>query len=835
MSDPREPDEITSVEPEGGEERQDGSTVIKIDGEPDDGPPPGQSPFYENLALKFPEQILDSISLDLTHKIEVDRESRRKRDEQYEEGMRRSGLGKDAPGGADFEGASKAVHPMITEACIDFAARVMKELWPADGIVKDKVVGKATPEKLDRAKRKVAHMNYQLTEEIPEARGALEQCLSQVPLGGSQYIKAYFNRRLKRQSFEVVYVDDVFLPFLANGGLKAAERKTHRQYLTELTIQERVAGKDYRDIKLVAPSSGPDERSKTDKAADKVEGKDEPSENTQGTREVYETSFSMKIDGQVKPHLDREEVGEVYPYIISIDKLTGKVFSLYRNWDEEDEIREDLTCLVEFGFVPWRGAYCIGLPHIIGGLSAAATGALRGLLDSAHVNNTLTLLKLESQVGMQGQQANPRPTEVSTIKAPLGTTDIRMAAMPVPFNPPAPVLFQLLQFIVQEAKGVVRTSLDETPADQNPGNMPVGTQLSRVEQGLVVYSYIFSKSHASLHELLRVMHRNNRLNMPDDVTVSAKDADVLVYRADYEGPMDVIPVSDPRIFSEQQRFAQTTAVVSRSQNNPMYNQRKVEERFLEGLKIPNWEELLIPVPEPQRMNAVAENVAMALGRPALAFPDQEHLAHIQVHLDFLTSLGLMPLMAGTVIKAMLEHLKEHVAYWYLNDFYNVVSKAADTELSNLLSADPQEQKQIDELLAHASPIVLQDTQKAFVSLPAIIQRAMSVMQQMSPPGPMDPGQASIQTATIGAQVQREGIQSREKAEAAKLQQREQQDQNKDQLERDRLEQQAGESEAKLATQTAIATDKTQTAKEVAAVDVAVEGRKADLTDGGGIR
>ena len=732
------------------EDTDDGGAIVRLDEEE----PAGKGEFYTNLAETLPETDLKRISRDFLELIARDKEARKKRDEQYEEGLRRTGLGDDAPGGADFQGASKVVHPMLTQVSVDFAARAIKELFPAQGPVKDFIVGEATVQKIKKAKRKTAFMNWQLTVQSPEFRSELEQLLTQVPLGGAQYLKVTWREDRNRPEFLFVAIDDIYLPFAATN-FYSAQRKTHVQYLTQLDYKQRVKSGMYRDVDLLPASMEPD-RSVADQANDKIEGRTDTSYNEDGLRTVFEIYATAAIEGD-----------EPLPYIITVDKISGKVLSIYRNWDEQDEAKEELQWIVEFPFVPWRGAYPIGITHMIGGLSAAATGALRALLDSAHIQNAPTMLKLKGG-SKGGQTLGIQPTQVMEIEGGLNIDDIRKTIMPVPFNPPSTVLFQLLGFLVDAGNSVIRTTLDDI-ADGNP-NAPVGTTLAKMEQGMVVFSAIHQRLHDAMARTLRILHRLNAMYLNDE-DVEEEIGEELATRKDFEGPLDVVPVSDPNIFSESQRFAQVQAVAQRAQMLPqLYNIRKVEERILDTLKIPNAKELLAPAMEPKEQNAVNENVAASMGRPIVAFPEQDHIAHIMTHVGYLLNptLGSNPLIAPQFIPAILNHIKEHIALWYASQVFEVGSEATGTDLGDAMkeAKDPEDRQALDRMLAQASALVSQTAQQTFQSLPPVIQQAQQLMQQFQPQPPMDP---NMQVAMAELQRKQAADQQKMQIEAQKLQ------------------------------------------------------------------
>ena len=723
------------------EDTEDGGAIVRLG----DEEAPGDSEFYSNLAEEMPDSELSTLSTRFLDLISKDKEARKKRDEQYEEGIRRTGLGDDAPGGAQFQGASKIVHPMMTEACIDFASRAIRELLPPQGPVKDLIEGEITMKKLQKAKRKTRMMNWQLTVQSKTFRAELEQLLTQVPLGGAQYLKITWDEARNRPDFLFVAIDDMYLPFAATN-FNSAQRKTHVQYLTQLDYEQRVKSGMYRDVELTPPSMEP-ERSIVDVANDKIEGRSDTSYNEDGLRTVFEIHAVADVEGDGSA-----------PYILTVDKSSGKVLSIYRNWDEEDESREPLAWFVEWPFIPWRGAYPIGLPHMIGGLSAAATGALRALMDSAHIQNVPTMLKLKGGT-RGGQSLNIQPTQVEEIEGGINIDDVRKIAMPIPFNPPSPTLFQLLGFVVDAGKGVVRTSMDNL-ADQNP-NAPVGTTLALIQEGMTVFSAIHGRLHNAMAQTLDILHRLNGMHLDDDDT-EREVGEELATRADFQGPKDVVPVSDPTIFSEAQRFAQVQAVSSRAAAVPqLYNARKVEERLLETLRVPNYKELLVPPLEPKQQNAVNENVTATMGKPVVAFPEQDHIAHLKTHLAYMTSpaLGGSQLIAPQYLPVILQHLKEHVALWYAATVLDLAEETSGVDISEemKLLKDHEARRAFDRMLAEASQSVVGDAANIFASLPPIIAQAMEMMQQFAPQPPQDP-RTAIEGQKLQAQTQRDQAQ-----------------------------------------------------------------------------
>lgn len=715
------------------EELPDGSAIVRLD----DMKGPEENPdFYANMAESMDAYELQALAIKYLDLIDKDKEAREERDKQYEEGIRRTGLGQDAPGGAQFMGASKVVHPIMAEACVDFAAKAIKELFPPDGPVKTKIIGEVTEDKVEKAERKRDFMNWQLTEQIEEYRDEQEQMLTQLPLGGSQYLKLWYDEGKKRPCAEFVPIDNIYLPFAA-GNFYTAQRVTEVQDITQEEYEIRVKNGLYIDLDIYKPSEEP-EQSKAQKATDKVEGKKDSGSNVDGIRRVYHIGTWLECES------DNVCKGDRAPYILMIDETEREVVGLYRNWEDGDETYAKLDWLIEFKFIPWRGAYAIGLPHLIGGLSAALTGALRALLDSAHINNAPTMLKLKG-AKISGQSTTIEPTQVAEIEGAPGVDDVRKIAMPVPFNPPNAVLFQLLGWLTDAAKGVVTTSEEKIANASN--TMPVGTAQALIEQGAAVFSSIHARLHESQRRVLRVLARLNRWHLDEQYKAEMVE-DLAISQDDFESNSDIVPVSDPHIFAEAQRYAQIQTLAARAQANPdLYNRLAVEKRILKQIKLPDINEVL---PDPQdikEMNPALENVAMTLGKPVGAFPQQDHMAHLQTHLAYATDplYGSNPIMAPVFIPAVLEHIKQHLTLWYLNqaDTYTTVALGRPF---NILKVEPVI-REAQQLLAAATQHVHKDSGEMLDNVGNTIGQMLQMVQQMrGAQQPQDPAvQALVQT------------------------------------------------------------------------------------------
>jgi len=751
-----------------------GNIIENADGSADVLEPVEDAPivskFYENLAVKFlKESELTELSGNLIDLLENDKESRKRRDEQYREGLRRTGLGDDAPGGAQFSGASRVVHPMLAEACIDFSARTMKEIFPAKGPVKMHILGKADDDAMKRADLKQRVLNWQLTTQMVNYRDELEQLTTQEPMGGSQYMKFWSDPGKQRHSCEFVPVDMILLPY-ASTNFYSAQRLTHVQDITRHTFEDRVDSGFYRNVVDVASSDPFPEKTKAESANDKIEGRQEEAYNEDGLRRVFEIYLWHKFNG------DKTQTnGKTAPYIVSIDEYTEKVLAVYRNWEENDTKLDKLDWWVEYKFIPWRGAYGIGLPHLIGGISAALTGGLRALLDSAHINNAATMLKLKAG-RVNGQNTQVDVTQVCEIEGPAGIDDVRKIAMPMPFNPPSPVLFQLLGFLENAGKSVVSTA--EEAISSVGDRTPVGTTLAMIEQGSLVYSSIHSRHHFAQKRALAIICRLNR-TYPECLEEASEALGVEITPELFDDSTGIEPVSDPNIFSEGQRYAQVQAVLQMMMQdvdpNTGWDKPKLYRIAMRQMKFDYVDEVLPEKPGPQRADVIDENIFATKGLPISAFTEQDHLQHLFGHLQFATSpiYGGNPLMAQPTVPILVEHSKDHLVMFY--SLHTKAALSAIGEIHNMSGGDPEQ--------AIKAALALADREIAtqLKDIMPMLEAAQKIAMDTAPKPPMDPqsqvalqlGQAEIarktelDKATFGAkQAEAQAKQQMEQAQAA---------------------------------------------------------------------
>jgi len=698
--------------------------------------------FGVNLAESLPDSFISALGLEQAELIESDRRSREPRDKQQAEGIKRTGLGKDAPGGASFDGAAKAVHPMLAKGCVDFASRAIKELFPATGPCKTQIIGEADDAKIDKAERKKQYMNWQLTTRIQEQRAEFERLLSQLPLGGSQYKRWWWDAELGRPRTETVYIDDVFLPY-SQSDFYTSYRVTHRQWVSQSEYDSRVASGLYRDVYTSAPNAGWTDQSESKKASDHIEGneEDDTAYNDEGLREIYMSYVDLSIEE------DDIAAGRTAPYILHIENHTQKVLGFYRNWAEADDDYAKKHWMVEYTFIPWRGGPGVGLFHLIGSLSVGGTGALRALLDSAHIQNFPGGLKLKGG-RTAGQSIQVNATELAEIDAPAGVDDIRKMVMPFPFNGPSPVLFNLLEWLTQQAEGVISTASEAI--NQAGSDMPVGTALALIEHGSVNFSAIHARCHASLKKELEILHRLDSENMTDEETVEEL-GELVVTRQDFQGPMDIIPVSDPNIFSEAQRYAQLQAVMQLSANpafQPFFKADRLLQRSLRLLQIPSPDEFANLPKDPKRLGALDENYLICSPEPAplKVYMEQDDVAHLETHLHFLTSpiFGANPLIGTIAFGPMMGHLKDH-----LMSLYKKHTKGAADAMEMIA---PSMGATITRAQAEAKGCAFADQIMSQLLGPMVMpamQQAQQLATQFAPKPPVDP---TVQAQIAGQQA-----------------------------------------------------------------------------------
>jgi hypothetical protein len=583
--------------------------------------------FAENLAEQIPESELDKIGSSLFKGIEEDIESREPWKRRYTDGLRMMGLLADEVDDGPFPGASTAVMPIINEAIVQFWARSLSEQVPSEGPVKTKVSGKANKALNERAERVREFMNYDVMSVDKAWYTDHSRMLWSLPIEGSTFKKSYRDRQLGRNRGEYVAAED-FIVNYAFRDLDTAPRFTHRVWKTKNELRKDQVAGVYLDIDLSAPSG--DELTEEAEARIEVTDFDAEGEATEDSRyELYECYCEIDPPGFEDPD------GIARPYIVTIDRKSQKVLSIYRNWKEQDTLLRRRVFFIKYDYIPGPGFYALGFFHLIGGLQQAATGALRLLIDGS-ATASLQGGFMSKDASMKDGSLTLEPGVWKQVDATA--EDLSKAFFTPPTKEPSPALFQVLGLLIQRAEKFAATTEMQT-GSENAKNMPVGSTMAMLEAG----SKVFSTIHRGLHISLAAELLARRDLIQEFMPVEGYPYDVEgnhqgLMAEDFAPGVQVVPVSDPNIFSTTQRIAQNQAVYSLAVENPDVLKKPVAiRRVLEGLKVPDIDELWVSNEPPPPMDPVSEIQALLRGEPVQAYPDQNHSAYLSHYWSFLNN------------------------------------------------------------------------------------------------------------------------------------------------------------------------------------------------------
>ena len=601
-----------------------------------------------NLLEAYPQQDMVGLASELLARFREDEEARKNWKAVYEKGLRSmnsesqpSAADKTSPRRMDAK-LTKVVHPMIAEAATQFQARAIGELFPPSGPVGATIVGEPDEKTQDQARRVSTYMNYQLTEEMEEFFPDLDQMLFHLPLVGHTFKKSWMDVNLGRITSRYVHADDLVVDPSAVD-LPSAQRYSHKLRLYKHEFDQYVQNGFYSDNPFPEQAG-----TETETVPQKVDGV-----------EVTAQKDGKHLFVEMHVYLDLESKdGEPdKPFVITIDYDTQKPVALRRNWDEGDSKFKKNVWFVSYKFLPGLGFYGYGLYHVIGSLGEAATGALRALLDSAAFSNLQGGFKLKGRV--QGGEQEISPGEFTDLSAAVD--DIKKAVMPLPFKEPSQTMMALLTYVVETGKKFANT-VETSISDANQ-NTPVGTTVALLEEQSRVFSAVHKRLHNGQKAEFKLIAKLNGIYLPDEYPYKIKTQEHVIMRADFDERVDVIPVSDPATFSSTQRIAQAQAMLQMSAQYPQYhNQYKALERMYDAIRIPNFDEVLRDPTQTERMDAVAENTFIMMGRPVRALEDQDHLSHMAVLDDWFNRLpGPMQAVHG---QQYLAHRNEHMALYY---------------------------------------------------------------------------------------------------------------------------------------------------------------------------
>ncbi len=614
--------------------------------------------FDENIAEQLDEKELNRIASLLVKSYETDKDARSDWESRYKQGLETL----DPNGGQEEEenqratrGLSTVVHPMIAEAATQFNARAIAELYPSGGPVKAVIVGEPSEEMEEQARRVRDYMNYQITQEMPEYFPDLDQMLFQLPLVGHTFKKVWWDANLERQCSQFVKAED-FIVSPESKDLYTSLRYTHVIRMPRNDFNKYVKTGHYLPSKYMSDDIDPSGDIGSD-----IEGVDPyNSESTDEIMTLLEMHCYETFDGIDGADDSDDENVVALPYVITIDYDAETIVSIRRNWNEEDEKKTKRDWFISYKFLPGTGFYGFGLYHMIGGLGKAATGALRALLDSAAFANMQGGFKLKGRVTGGEMQINPG--EFADLDATVD--DVNKAIMPLPFKEPSGTLFNLMNAITDVGRRFASTA-DLNVGDVNP-NAPVGSTVALIEQGSKSFSAIHKRLHYSQGQEFKLLAKLNAEYLPQSFQFAQSGVSTTVFAKDFNERIDVIPISDPNIFSTAQRIAQAQAVLQMSQSAPqLHDQYEAYKRMYEAIRINNIDEVLKKPEEASRLDPITENMSLMYGKPIRAFPEQDHDSHIAVHMQFISDPSLAGNPGARAMQPLLiAHIAEHIALLY---------------------------------------------------------------------------------------------------------------------------------------------------------------------------
>jgi hypothetical protein len=618
--------------------------------------------FDANLAEEIDARELARKGQELIGFYENDEAARSEWKERYKAGLKTL----DPDGGLDegederaTRGLSIVVHPLIAEAATQFNAKAIAELYPSGGPVKTVIIGDPDEKIEDQGRRVREFMNYQITQEMESYFPELDQMLFHLPLVGQTFKKVWWNVNLDRQCSDFVKAED-FCVAPETKDLYTSPRYTHIIRMPKNEYNRYVQNGYY----LQTEYAGSDGVQSSDDVIGEIEGVDEYGDDSQDDvmtlLEMHVYDLFDGIDGEEMDEDDENDNAVAFPYVITIDYNNQKVVSVRRNWREDDELKKRRDWFVSYKFLPGLGFYGFGLYHMIGGLGKAATGSLRALLDSAAFANMQGGFKLRGRV--QGGDIQISPGEFVDLDSTVD--DVNKAIMSLPFKEPSGSLFNLLGFMVDAGQRFASTA-DLNVGDVNP-NAPVGSTVALIEQGSKAFSAIHKRLHYSQGQEFKMLAALNAENLPEEFTFAIAGAAETIYAADFDEKIDIVPVSDPNIFSTAQRISQAQAVLQMAQSAPqLHDLYQAYKRMYEAIRIPNIDEILKKPEEAPQMDPIDENMSVMYGKPIRAFLEQDHEAHIAVHMQFMQdpSLAGNP-GAASMQPVLIAHIAEHIALLY---------------------------------------------------------------------------------------------------------------------------------------------------------------------------
>ena len=757
-------DSFVEIEVEGNPNFDDGIDVFfneenegTLGFDPDEEP---EIEFDDNIAEYLDRSELGLIASKLTSAYEDDLESRKDWYETFKDGLELLGI-KSNPRSEPFQGASGVYHPLLAEAVTQFQAQAYKELLPAGGPVDTKVMGKLSDPKLMQANRVKNFMNYQIMYKMEEYDPEMDQLLFYLPLSGSAFKKSYYDPTIGRAVSRFVKSEDLVVPYYTTD-LITTPRITHVIHMTENDLLKLKLSGFYRDTPMSSP--GLVQESSVQEKINELEGVSPSQQDREFT--LLEIHTELDIKGFEHENLDGEITGIAVPYIVTICKDTRDILSIRRNYSEEDPLRKKIEYFTHYKFLPGLGFYGFGLIHMIGGVTKSATSLLRQLIDAGTLANLPAGFKAR---GLNIQRADDpiQPGEWRDVDTPGGT--IRDSFLPLPYKEPSATLSNLLGVLVESGKRFASV-IDQGGAEANQ-NAPVGSTIAMLERGQRVISAIHKRLHWAQKSEFKILKRIFGEVLPPEYPYQVQGAQQTVFREDFGNQVDVIPVSDPNIFSTTQRIILAQTQLQMAQSAPqIHNLKAAFRKMYIALNIQDIDDILIPDTPPAPKDPVQENQDSLQTVPLQAFIQQNHDAHIQTHLSF--SQNPAAAQNPAAVQALNAHIQQHQALKYRLQVEQILSQQGiQLPQPGPDGQMPQVPPEYENQIAMAAAQATQE----------ITGQEQALQQAMEVPDP-----------------QREMFEQQMALEAEKLRLREKEVEQKGQLELEKIDSQERQTDVKIA-------------------------------------
>jgi len=724
---------------------------------------PRAEDFDANLADFMSEGELQTIAGELLGEYDSDLASRKDWLDTYVKGLQILGIRYEERT-EPWPGACGVFHPLLMESAVKFQSETIMETFPAAGPVKTKIIGRETPEKKDAAVRVQDDMNYQLTEKMKEYRPEHERLLLSLALSGNSFKKVYFDPSLNRQVAIYIPAEDIVVPYGA-ANLETAERVTHRMRKTKNELKKLQYAGFYRDVDLGEPIRTMDE-------VEKQKAEDQGfSTSTDDRYQLLEMHVNLDLQDYPDVDDDNNETGIALPYVVTIEKGTGTILAIRRNWREDDDLKLRRQHFVHYGYIPGFGFYYFGLIHLIGGHSKAATSLLRQLVDAGTLSNLPGGLKSRG-LRIKGDDTPIAPGEFRDVDIPSGA--IRDNILPLPYKEPSQTLSILMDKIVEEGRRFAAVS-DLKVSDMS-SQAPVGTTLAILERVLKVMSAVQARIHYAMKQEFKLLAGIIRDHTPEEYSYEPEIGSRRAKKSDYDD-IDVIPVSDPNAATMSQKVVQYQAVLQLSQTAPqLYDLPYLHRQMIDTLGIRNANKLVPMKDDLKPLDPITENMGFMTGKPTKAFIYQDHEAHMAVHTSLLQDPKIMQMLGQNpqgqaLIAAVQAHIMEHMAFQYRREIEKQLGASlppmpGDGEEGDEQRLAPEIEVQLSQLAAAAAARVLQKDQAEM--------QAQQIAQQMQDPL-IQMQQMDLQIKQMQAQTKQMQVQMDSQIKMAELQRKQAKD------------------------------------------------------------